>query len=704
MIIEDLIRLGRPLLDGGLSAGEILELISDVNDAKVKNFFRHVFVVELPEPGSTADPAVLPMQVWGQEETKEGKTDFLPDTTRALGAPFVLPTGGNPLHPQGQYGVPVYPCWDRHIQDFHKSADSVLSFLRGRLERTPGFVVEESVMQRVAEVVHAGVAKLTIGPREKVLGVLILAAVTGEKAAYEYCNRSSPVDLGTSKLRPGHFIVPRLDRILEAVWAAKNEEGKSIGTRTGSCSICGQDGTLVSYYCKAWPWALPEWNCPLPYGGNESLMVEGIALDDRCYRALTLGACVFGKLTKRVQPLITRELFSPVADRQGHNTVSRRNLSDLPTILGSTYLLPLHDEALKDPNLQQDLVAGIQGMLSFPEKQGPALERYLDAVTGFDLFLPQKVDRADFRLTLAYFHGDVGRGDVHLRAIIQDVIPSTIRQLNSIAHDTAETSVMLFKSLRSHVSDKQIGYYLKVYRSVPYLLARAYGGAHIWQQLEMALRGQRLDPIRPMIHAARRMESLVAGLPDTMAELVDEVIFYLTFLEFVDRYQGELALSNAEKRRDKMAMRPWKEMLKAIADGPVDELQYASPAEIGFACGALLRQFGRWYWSATKVGHEGKDFLKQRVLVFGSDLSPEGVWKRGLTKLFDVAVRYEKLRLSDDFRRRVGVTLAEFDRLQDSVRANHDAFMSAFWSGYALQGYDKQTTGQSACEDARASR
>jgi hypothetical protein len=433
-------------------------------------------------------------------------------------------------------------------------------------------------------------------------------------------------------------------------------------------------------------------------------MVEGIALDDRCYRALTLGACVFGKLTRSVHPIITRELFSPVADRQGHNTVSRRNLTDLPTIRGSNYLLPLHDEALKDPSLQQDFVSIIQSMLGFPEKKGLALERYVDAVTGFEAFLPQEVDKADFRLTLAYFHGDVGRGDVHLRAFIQDVIPSTIRKLKTIAHDTAETAIKLLKGLRSHVSDKQVAYCRNVYRSVPYLFARAYGGAYIWQQLEIALRSQRLDPVRPMIQTARRMESLVAGLPDTMADLSDEVIFYLTFLEFIDRYQEKLALSDGEKRRDEMAMRPWKEMLRAIAEGPVDELRYESPAEMGFACGVLLRQFGRWYWSATKVGQEGKDFLKQRVLVFGSDLSPEGVWKRGLTKLFDVAARYEKLRLSDDFRRRVGVTLAEFERLQETVRANRDAFMSAFWSGYALQGYDKPTTGESVGGDARVSR
>lgn len=73
MIIEDLIRLGKPLLEGGMDARDILELVSDVNDEKVKNFFRHVFIVELPPEGSNDDPAVLSMQVWGQEEVVAGQ-------------------------------------------------------------------------------------------------------------------------------------------------------------------------------------------------------------------------------------------------------------------------------------------------------------------------------------------------------------------------------------------------------------------------------------------------------------------------------------------------------------------------------------------------------------------------------------------------------------------------------------------------------
>jgi len=694
VIIEDLIRLGRPLLDGGMSAGEILELVSDVNNKGAKNFFRHVFVVELPVKGSGTEPVTLPMQVWGQDSVPEGKTKkvtFLPDSKRALGVPFVLPTGGNPLHPQGRYGVPVYPCWDRHLRDFRESSDAVRHFLEGRLDRTSSITLEERVRASLADVIHQRIAELTVSDN-KILGVLVLVQCGDKSAPYAYSDQPSNYDLGQSRLHPGKFIVPRFELILEAVWVAKLAEGASMGIRDGTCSICGKGERVVSSYCKAWPWALPEWNCPIPQGGNEKLMVEGIVLDAPCYRALTLGASVFGKLTKVVHRDIMRELFSPAADREGKNVAFRRKLNDLPTIRGSAYLLPIHEQALAESAVREAFISGIQGMLSFPPKTSAVLDRYMDAVTGFDVFLPEEVETADYRLTLVYFHGDVGRGDVHLRAIIQDVIPSMLRQLKEIARITSETAVALLRTISPSASDRLVAYYRTLYCSVPYVLARAYGGSHVWNQIEKSLRRQPLDALRPTMNAGRRMNSLAARYPDTRFDLNDEVIFHLTFLDFLSKYNrqvvSELRLKEGQLDFDErslpMAMRPWKELLSAVSEASAEDLHYNSVAELAFGCGVLIRQFGRWYWNAT-----GKDFLRHRVLTFGTDLSPDTVWKCGLAKVFDVAARYDKLRLSEDFRKRVGVTLAEFDRLQDGLHANREAFMSAFWSGHALQGYDK---------------
>jgi hypothetical protein len=712
MIIEDLIRLGKPLLEGRMEARDILELISDVNDEKVKNFFRHVFIVELPLVGSNDDPAVLPMQVWGQEETVAGqrkKADFKPDVKRAIGTPFVLPTGGMPLNPQGRYGIPVYPCFDRQLgteenldegkksYSFRKSPEHVYQFLYGRMKRTRNVNPEALPLMKIAQLVHSQVSSLPVEKGSKLLGIIILAQTHGDSNPYCYSEVPSRYDIGQSTQNHGQYIVPRFDRILESIWAAKFEEGASIGKKVGTCSICGKDGDVVSSYCKAWPWALPEWNCPLPHGGNEAHWVEGLALDKFCCQALTLGSKVFSGLTQRIHSIITREIFSPVNDSESRNATSRRKLSDLPTIFGSAYLSPLHDESLKDELLREDFSQKIQAMLQKPPKEGPFLDKYIDTVTGFDVFLPEDIDKAGFRLTLVYFHGNPGRGDIHLRAFIQDIIPSTLRKLSKIAYKNAETGIALLRALSPNVSERQAAYYRTMYRSIPFLLTRAYGGSYLWDQLETALRRKWLDIHRPTSNTARRMSSLVGRLPGSIFELNDEVIFYLSFLDFITEYHKQLATKHAaskdkdfsDERRSEMTMRPWRELLKVIGGGSIDELRYQSPAELGFGCGALIRQFGRSYWYATKVGKEGKDFLKHRVLTFGTDLSPEVLWKRGLSKIFDVEARYEKIHLSDDFRRRVGVTLTEFDRLHEEIRPNRDAFMAAFWSGYTLQGYDK---------------
>jgi hypothetical protein len=122
---------------------------------------------------------------------------------------------------------------------------------------------------------------------------------------------------------------------------------------------------------------------------------------------------------------------------------------------------------------------------------------------------------------------------------------------------------------------------------------------------------------------------------------------------------------------------------------PPEDMEFQSEAELGFACGALVRQFSRQYWSATKVGTEGKDYLKHRVLTFGSDLSPDAVWKHALPGIFNVELKLDQIRLNDVFKRRIGVVLNECENRQEQIRGNRDGFMAAFWSGYALHNTDR---------------
>ncbi len=135
----------------------------DTRDERVKNFYRHVFVVELPAD-SKGEPRVLPMQEFGQENEER---DFEVNYAQAAAAPFLLPSGGNPLNPQGRYGLPVYPCYDRHFGAFRESTEEVADFLCGRLERTPEFPITKELVAKIASALHTAVAQTNFGDEKK---------------------------------------------------------------------------------------------------------------------------------------------------------------------------------------------------------------------------------------------------------------------------------------------------------------------------------------------------------------------------------------------------------------------------------------------------------------------------------------------------------------------------------------------------------
>lgn len=673
MIVEDLIRLGKPLLKGSMNAREILRLVSDVNDTKVKNFYQHVIVVEIVD----GHKPVAFHQVWGEFKEEKKKINFVPNTTRALGAPFILPQGGNPIHPQGVYGTAVYPCYERHIEGFRESSEKVSNFIKGRLVRTSAFEFDDTTVERLASAIHKVVIDdIHTKQKEKLLGVLILVDMCGQDGPYRYSKKRSESHIGRSHIFPDKFIEPNYDRVLELFWNAKLQEGEEKGKREGYCTICAQESNLITIYSKAWPWYLPTWTCPLPEGGKADLMIEGIGVCGDCYKALTYGACLFNAFTRPVQNLITREIFSPVADREGSRYTTRP-----PTISGSGLLLPLLDKNLEDEAMQEDFAENIMVMLNEQVESKGLLQRYITAVTGFELILPESSVKEDYRLSLIYYSGNPGRGDIHLRAYIEDVLPSTMRQLRDIIHEVSKTAIQLLIALYPKASKKQQTYYNLLYRSVPFVLTKSYGGAYVWDQLQSVLHRQPLSLSRPIRNIVERFRSVARKYPKTFNEICEEVIFFLTFLEFIKRYRCDLL-----KEEGGEIMRHWKELLQLVKEPSVENLQLNSPAELGFISGALIRQFGRQYRAVVR-----KDYM-ERILTFGSDLTPEVVWQKGLRQIFEIAPRYKNIKLSNNFLSRIGVILTEYDRLKPEIAKHKDEFMASFWAGYSLQGYDRLKT------------
>jgi hypothetical protein len=352
MLIEELIRLGRPLLGGDMPAEEVLRLVTDVADPRVKNFYRNVFVVVLPESG---DPVALPRKEFGSPVKRKTKDDFDVDKVQVLGVPVIVPPGGNSLQAQGRFGVPVYLVRHKHffgnpkdkrkaVKDgFIKNKEAIEYYLMRRLEKTSGLTVHGKVLAKIVDGLHEAISRSTLsGDAKNLLGVVVLARCADD-GCYRL-DRKKPDDGRIGETDDGRAIVPNYKNILTAILEAKVDEGREKGTRPGPCSIAGTGEAVVSPYCRAWPWATLTWTCPLPDGGDDKKLVEGIGLSAESYRALTFGACTFNKLTKPFNKFVLPEIFSPVDTRPGREQAGKRK--GLPSISGSGFLLPVRDETL----------------------------------------------------------------------------------------------------------------------------------------------------------------------------------------------------------------------------------------------------------------------------------------------------------------------------------------------------------------------
>lgn len=90
-----------------------------------------------------------------------------------------------------------------------------------------------------------------------------------------------------------------------------------------------------------------------------------------------------------------------------------------------------------------------------------------------------------------------------------------------------------------------------------------------------------------------------------------------------------------------------------------------------------------------KEGKRDADYLRDRVLTFGTDLRPEAVHDKGLRMILELPGRLRTLRRSRDLEERAGVAINVFQRLKERVMRDREDFLAAFWAGYALQGYDR---------------
>jgi len=701
LFIERLIAQGEPLREYGMTPRETLLQISDVANEKHGRFFENVIVIEVCYDRKF-EAAALPLQTWGEFITQEGKKKkiitFRPDVERGLGTPFIIVTGGIKTYPQGRYGVPVYPAYPRNINDILSSRDEALSFLRGRLRRTlhlpKKFTSDEEL--RLAELLRETALQVKRRVEEGVSQgyALVVLALPTPNGPYRYTGKIPVIGdpsytlVGESTLYKGRFIVGHLPTIVDYFWVSKMEEGAEKGRRE-RCSLCGVNEESVSVYSKAWSWLAPTWHAPLSEelkkGKNIDLAAAVGALCKKCYSSLIVGAGVFKEMSTELPITLTRELFVPVASAAGKE-VARKSSKRPPGIWGCAMVIPLLDRSKDDGGEAFSEALKVLRQKQVRPNRG---DRFLTSITGFEAVLPEDFSSDEYRLTMVYFSGQPDRGDIHLRAVIEDVLPSTINKLLEYMPEVTAEAIAVWRCLsaESGGDDRVPGYYDSLF----YLLTRAYGGCYLWSTLRSVLHKRPISWEAFVSSAAARMNGWARMHSNKENEkqafwnLKDEVTFYLAFRHFYNLYNRLLGGGGR-------VLSDWREMLKKISSVPPVELSFNDVEELGFAAGYLVRLFSRWYWVATGAEKGGKDFIKHRMMAFGSALTPDMIWKKGLSRFQEYALKLNKLDqlMSDDFRRRAGVVESEYRRLRAQVASRKDEFIGAFWSGYMLALEGKQ--------------
>jgi hypothetical protein len=633
-------------------------MVSDSTDDKVKNYWQHVVIIEVDPKEGLAE--VQPVQSWGSWHTPEGgkKQTFVPDRRAAL-VPVFYPSGGNPLHPQGYYGLPIYLVWEKHWQAFADSADGVRNFLKPRLAKTAGIELSEELQELCCQRVHELVNGHEV--ETKPLAVLILAvAEKGEPFEFSPTKREDTW-IAKSGLDPECWLCADTNMMLERIWEAKLREGAEKGEiERGTCAFTGEKGPVVSGDNKAWPWFTTTWEAPFPETFGDKDHVKRLALSPEAYKHLTVGANLFGKLTKQLDFNLNKQLFAPVDSAMGRETAMRGQVKS--TVLGSAVVTPLLDVANLDEEDEQLFADGMEERLK-GERRGAAL--LLSNLLGYEGSLPEELTDDRFRMTSLYFSGDPSRGDVHLHATIEDIVPSVLKSVNEITSEVFGWSAPFY-------GEKQEWLHRRT-RSLPYLLVTAYGPASLWQSLSAVLHADTL-PWTPFVRGiAHRCAELSHNLSDNGLLLRNEAVFYATFRHFYDLYHRAFHL-------ERRTMRPWQDLVHNIGQAPVQEIDFQDAEELGFAAGYLVRRFASQYWAAT----DEKDYLKHRIMTFGSDLKPEVIYRRALGKLPEYAMRIRDIHLGEDFRQRLGVWLSAYPTMKLEVNKQSDEFMAAFWAGYML--------------------
>jgi predicted transcriptional regulator len=307
------------------------------------------------------------------------------------------------------------------------------------------------------------------------------------------------------------------------------------------------------------------------------------------------------------------------------------------------------------------------------EKQTDS-DLHMKVLAGIDRIVPELEDK--YRLTILYYSGDLSRGNIHIRAVIEDVIPSVAGRIEKILNSLVRLE--LAKIQKAFEVNKQPVYRIQ---SLPALLANVYGPGYVWESLRSVFHKESLRMERLRMFTARKLNELANK--EDIYQMKQELIFYYSFSYFYNQYNNVIL----QKQKGVNTLGDWDEFKNLYSQGRLELSHIKSLEHLGFVSGLLLRQFSNSYYQKT-----GKEFVKNRVMKFGSKLTPEMVWKSGLMRCEELAQQWS-MNLGANFRPVLAQTLLGFLEKEEQLISQKDTFMTAFWSGYLLYKSDKKNEG-----------
>ncbi len=658
MLAESIIRVGEPIRDSRLSNKERLILLTDCDNQMFKNFFQHVFFIELD--GDSVEYHFLKVGVGN------GDNSFQVDKYRNYAYPIIATKGGSPTLPQGNYPIPCYIVYNSDIKKMKDAEYIAEKFVLPRLERTISY--KDYQKEKLEDISY----KVAYDLKDHYDEFIDEKDQNGILYIYDYSLPEFRNDkerlhektgffwLTSSKLKKGEELHLDSEKCIKNIIEAKITEAKTLGHKNKAISTFSNklEDEVVSIYNKYWPWLSHTWEAPRSIYWSKKDFTKGIKVERSSYEAYLYGTQFLNKITLPISNIILKEMFSP-----SMNVEAKRNVkaSKFDTIYGVPIVLPL----VKD-NPEQRLQK--YRYILETKKEKSQTDLHLELIAGIDRVLPEIDD--EYRLTLLYYSGEISKGNIHIRSIIEDVVPSVANGLEKIIKDISRREISKIAKLFRR-EDMRNFYPLE---SLPAMLGNAYGPGYVWSSLETVFSRQPIYLDRLHHSTARKLNELANK--EEYHSMINELIFYYGFIIFYNRYNNEILQIGKEVNY----MADWEGLLKKYKAGEIKAENLQNVEELGFVTGLVIRQFSNSYYHSAE-----NDFVKHRVMKFGSKLNPEMIWKNGLLQCEELAIQRD-MGLAENFRPNLSQVLLatlEADR-KDLLNKYRDKYMTAFWSGYLM--------------------